>query len=429
MEKTKRRTFIKGAAAVSAFTILKPSIAFGTQNNSAIRMGFIGCGSRGTSVITAMSANTNIRIIALADLFDNQLAMAQKTCNNSNAKKGFAEIGKSAVYQGSSAYLRLMDNQDVDAVLISTPAYAHPEILEAAVLAGKHAYCEKPAAIDIDGCKRIINLSESINDKLSAVFGFQIRYATPYVELVKRIHQGDIGEIVSVQLYYFSSEVPLKPHAGMKWDEARIRNHFHFNELSGGILLDQAIHMIDVCNWALQGTPIFALGTGGKKGTPDFGNTWTNYQVIYKYPNDVNVSVQSTQLGKTSGDVCARFIGTSGIAEAHYSGGVFIRGKNEWDSGVIKTGSALTPQQIAAGGTLSSLGDADRHKGQSFINSIETGKYLNQLRSGAESTLSAVLGREAAIRQELVTWEEIDLISQKIDPMLNLKQFDKTDSR
>ncbi len=425
MEKTERRTFIKGVAAVSAFTILKPAIAFGSKNNSVVRMGFIGCGSRGTSVITAMSANTNINIITLADIFDNQLVTAQKNCNASNAKKGFAEIQKANVFQGSNAFLKLLDNKDVDAVLISTPAYAHPEILEAAVSAGKHVYCEKPAAIDIAGCKRIINVSESIGSKLSAVFGFQIRYASPYVEMVRRIHQGDIGEIVSVQLYYFSSEVPLKPHTGMTYDEARIRNHFHFNELSGGILLDQAIHMIDVCNWALQGTPVHAMGTGGKKGGPDFGNTWTNYQVIYKYPNDVNVSVQSTQFGQVFGDVCARFIGTTGIAEAHYAGGVFIKGKNEWDSGVIKSGTVLSSQQIAAGAALSSLGDADKNKGISFISSIETGKHINQLQSGCNSTISAVLGREAAIRQELVTCDEVDLTSQRIEPMLNLKQFDR----
>jgi len=425
MKKMERRTFLKSATAVSAFTILKPAITFGSKNNSAIRMGFIGCGSRGTGVISAMSANTNIDIIALADIFSDKLILARESINKCNANKGFAEIQKENIYQGSKAYLKLLDNKDVDAVLISTPAYAHPEILEAAVGAGKHAYCEKPAAIDIDGCKRIQNVSENLNNRLSVVIGFQIRYATPYVEMVKRIQQGDIGDLISAQIYYFSSGVPLKPINGMSYDEARIRNHFHFNELSGGILLDQGIHMIDICNWALQGTPLHAIGAGGKKGCMDFGNTWTNYQVIYKYPNDVNVSLQSTQFGPTFGDVCARFVGTKGIAEAHYSGGVFIKGENEWDSGVIKSGATLTPEQIATRASLSSLDDADKNKGKSFINSIETGKYLNQLRSGCDSTLSAILGREAATRQELVTWDEIDLSTEKTDPKLNLTQFDK----
>jgi myo-inositol 2-dehydrogenase / D-chiro-inositol 1-dehydrogenase len=420
-----RRTFMKSTAAVSAVTILKPGIAFGSKNNSAIRMGFIGCGNRGTGVISAMSSNSNINIIALADLFDDKLKLACENVNKCNVNKGFAEVGTENIFQGSNAFLKLLENKNVDAVLISTPAYAHPSILEAAVAAGKHAYSEKPAAIDIDGCKKILKVSENANGKLSVVIGFQIRYATPYVEMVKRIQRGDIGELISAQLYYFSSGIPLKPHTGMSYDEARIRNHFHFNELSGGIFLDQAIHIIDICNWALQGTPLHAIGAGGKKGCPDFGNTWTNYQVIYKYPNDVNVSVQSTQLGTSFGDVCARFVGTRGIAEAHYSGGVFIKGENEWDSGVLRGGVSLSPQQIASGSSLSSLDDADKNKGKSFINSIETGHYLNQLRDGCNSTLSAILGREAATRQELVTWDEIDLSSERTDPQLDLTQFDK----
>jgi len=420
-----RRNFLKSVTAVSAFTILKPSIVFGSKNNSAIRMGFIGCGGRGTNVISTMSANTNIHIIALADIFNDKLIIAQQAINKCNTNKGLAAVQKAGIYKGSDAYGRLLNNNDVDAVLISTPAYAHPEILEAAITAGKHAYCEKPAATDIDGCKSIQRASENVRNKLSVVLGFQIRYATPYIELVKRIQRGDIGELISVQLYYFSSGSEITRTNEMTYDEARIRNHFHFNELSGGILLDQGIHMLDVCNWALQATPIHAIGSGGKKGCANFGNAWTNYQVIYKYPNDVNVSIHSTQVGPHFGDVCARFVGTKGIAEAHYSKGVYIKGENEWSSGVIADNVKLTTEQLASGTFLSALGDADENKGKSFINSIETGNYLNQLGSGCDSTLTAILGREAATRQELVTWDEIDISSEKIDPKLDLTQFDK----
>jgi myo-inositol 2-dehydrogenase / D-chiro-inositol 1-dehydrogenase len=420
-----RRDFIKGSAFISAATILKPTTVFGSSANSAVRVGIIGVGNRGMAVINSMSAYAGIYISAAADLLEDKLTAGVKQLDSFNKKAGFPDISRSNRYSGSKAFLALLDSKEVDAVLISTPAYAHPEILEAAVAAGKHAYCEKPAAIDVDGCKRILKLGENINNKLSVVIGFQIRYATPYGEMVKRIQRGDIGDLINVQLYYFSSAVPLIRATGMSYDEARIRNHFHFNELSGGILLDQGIHMIDVCNWALKATPLDAVGTGGKKGCSDFGNTWTNYQVIYRYPDDVNVSIHSTQVGPSFGDVCARFVGSKGIAEAHYSGGVFINGENEWDSGVIKTGVALTPQQIAAGASRSSLDDADKNKGKSFINSIETGNHINQLRTGCESTLSAMLGRDAATRRELVTWDAMDFSSERIDPKLDLTQFDK----
>ncbi|MDD3789663.1 MAG: hypothetical protein PHO94_13365, partial [Petrimonas sp.] len=180
---------------------------------------------------------------------------------------------------------------------------------------------------------------------------------------------------------------------------------------------------IDVCNWVLDATPLHAIGDDGRKGNPGFGNAWTNYQVIYKYPDDVNVSVHSSKVGKIFGDVCARFIGTKGIAEAHYSGGVFISGENQWDSGVLRSAGELTPESIARGATSSSLDDADKNKGKAFINSITSGKYLNQLESGCNSTLTAISGREAASRQEKITWDELVYTPQKIDPMLDLKQF------
>ncbi len=418
-----RRKFVKNAGIISAATIIKPDIVFRTNANPAIRMGIIGCGSRGTTVISTMSKNTNISIIAMADLFDYQLQNALVKYNDLNIAKGFSEIQKSNIYQGSKAYLQLLDNKDVDAVLISSPCYTHPEFLKAAIAAGKHVYCEKPVATDVDGCRQVELLGKNLNGKLSVAIGFEIRYATPYIEMINRIHQGDIGDIISADLYYFSSAVPLKPFKNIPNDEARIRNHFHFLELSGGILVDQGIHMLDISNWALNAHPVEAMGTGGIKSGLEFGNAWNNYQAVYKYPNDVNMSMHSTQIGPAFGDVCARFIGTKGIAEAHYNRGVFITGENKWDSGVAK--GEATPEQVASGAFLSSLHDADENKVKSFIKSIETGNHLNETQQGSESTLTAILGRNAAKAHKKITWDEMRLSNEKIDPKLNLSQFDK----
>ena len=426
MTKIERRSFLKTAAAISALTILKPATIFGSKANSAIQVGVIGCGNRGTAVISSMSKNTNIRISAMADLFADQLDKASVTFNRLNASNKVAAISKSNIYQGSEAYMELLHNKEVDAVLISSPAYTHPEFIEAAVAAGKHVYCEKPVAVDVDGCKRAERVSERLNGKLTVVIGFQIRYATAYVEMVKRIHQGDIGDVVNGQMYYISSRVDIKRLKNVSNDEARIRNHFHFQALSGGILLDQGIHMLDVCNWALQGNPTEAMGTGGKKGGADFGDTWSNYQVLYQYPDDVNVTFHSTQLGPQFGDVCGRFIGTKGIAEAHYSGGVFINGENKWDSGILRAeADDLTKAQQAAGVFTSSLHDANANKVKSFIASIETGNHLDEIRSGVNSTLTAILGRDAAETKRPLTWDQIRTSNGKLDAKLNLSQFDK----
>ena len=422
----KRRSFLKGATAASVFTIVKPGTAFGSIANSAVRMGIIGCGNRGTTVISSMSKNTKTAIIAMADLFEDKLQNANPVLNKLNTSKGLPEISKTNIYRGSKAYLSLLNNKDVDAVLISSPCYSHPGYIEAAVAAGKHVYSEKPVAVDVAGCLQVMRLGEIAKGKLSIAIGFQIRFASAYAEMVRRIHQGDIGEIINAQVYYFAGSGTPKPDTGMSYDELRIRNHYQFHALSGSILLDQGVHVLDVCNWALKTRPISAIGTGGRKGGIDFGDKWTNYQVLYQYPYDVNVSFHNTQQGKQSGDVCARFIGTTGIAEAHYSGGVFIQGENAWDSGIARCKETqLTAEQRAAGIFLSSLHDADANKDINFINSIESGNYINEALSGCESTLTAILGRTAATAKEEITWAEMIASNAKTDPMLDLSQFDK----
>jgi predicted dehydrogenase len=224
-----------------------------------------------------MCENTNAAIIAMADLFSDKLQAAFPVFNKLNAEKGSPVIPGANLYQGSKAYLSLLNNKDVDAVLISSPCYSHPGYIEAALAAGKHVYSEKPVAPDVVGCEQVIRLGEMAKGKLSLAIGFQIRFASSYVEMIRRIQQGDIGEIINAQLYYLAAGSPPKPYNNVSYDESRIRNQYHFRALSGGILVDQGIHMLDVCNWALKSHPLNANGTGGRKGGYDFGDKWTNF--------------------------------------------------------------------------------------------------------------------------------------------------------
>ena len=419
-----RRKFIKSTAALSTLTIVSPRIAFGSKANSAIRMGIIGCGGRGTAVISSMSQHTNINITAMADLFRDKLDAAKIRFDAINKEKGFPEIAKSSTYVGSQSYLQLLENKEVDAVLISSPAYTHADFMEAATAAGKHVYCEKPVSPDVAGCRKMERVGERYDKTLSMTIGFQIRYATPYAQMVERIHRGDIGKVLSAQLYYLSAQTRVHDTPGKSYDEMRIRNQYHFHALSGGTLLDQSIHMIDVCNWALGEHPKSAIGTGGMDDSQTLGDTWKHFQVAYEYPS-TNVMVQATQYGSEWGGVCARFIGTEGTAIAYYTGGVFISGKKAWDSGILRCSEGEpTEEQRRTGAFLSSLYDADRNKGTAFIRSIETGSYLNDTFSGVESTLAAIMGREAAMSGEKVMWDNLRLSSQRLDPKLNLGQFD-----
>lgn len=402
-----RRDFLKMCAASAAFSMLRPFGAMANEKlNRPVRIGFIGTGNRGThGVITAMSHNNNIEIYALADLFRDRIDQVLPHLNSLNTAKGLSAIDEKRIFVGNNAYKQLLKLKEVDAVVIATPAYAHPFIFEAAVKAHKHVYCEKPAAPDVYGTMQMMKAAKGVKD-LSLVMGFQVRYSSAYAEMIRRIHNGDIGEVLTAQLYY-NGNGGACPKPEREDDEFRIRHHFQYLALSGGILNDQGIHIIDICNEVLKAHPEYAFGIGNDKGKRhEIGDTLSNYHILYGYPNGVNVSCQSLQAGNIFGDVCARFIGSKGFAEAHYSGGVFIKGENEWNSGVQHA-----------------LNDADALKGKSFIDSIVSGKYINQIESACNSTLAAMLGREAVMKGEKLTWEKMIKEKQRYGNQPDLSKF------
>jgi len=422
-----RRNFLKSAAAASAaLTIVKPRTAFGYTANSQVQLGIIGCGGRGTADASSMMKYTDTRVAGIAELFEDRLLEGKEHFNGINREKGYPEIKDAMLFLGSNAYKKLIESKEIDAVLITSPAFLHPVHLEAAVEAGKHAYCEKPVAVDVAGIKRIRRAGENAGKRQTLAVGFQIRHATPFVEMVKRIHRGDIGDIVTVSAYYFAGSIPVTWRTGVSYDEERIRAWFWDRALSGDILVEQGIHVVDICNWTLKGHPIRATGTGGRSGRNDHGDVWSHYQVLFEYPGGVHVSFHSTQFEPGYGDVCERFFGTKGIAEAHYTGGVFIKGENAWDSGVARgTTESISQKDWAAGTFKSALDDADPNKQKAFIESIKTGKYINEAEAGAESALSAILGRTAAYKGEEVTWDEVANSTDHFDPQIDLSQFDR----
>lgn len=402
-----RRNFIKMSAATAAFSVIKPlGTMAGEKMNRPVRIGFIGTGNRGTyGVITSMCRNNKVELYALADLFRDRIDQVLPHLNNLNKENGLPNIEERNIYVGKDAYRQLLQDDKVDAVVIATPAYAHPFIFEEAVKARKHVYCEKPAAPDAYGALRMIKAAQGVRD-LSLVMGFQVRHSSAFDEMIRRVHNGDIGRIVAAQLYYNAGGAGgAKP--AVEDDEFRIRHHFQYLELSGGTLNDQAVHMMDICREVLQANPLYAMGHSSRKGVKcEYGNFNTNYQILYKYPEDINVMVQQTSVGSATGGVVARFFGENGTAEAKYSGGVFITGPNKWDSGIDNA-----------------LGDADTNKGKSFIGSIISGNYINEIEAGCNSTLMAILGREAAARGGKLTWNKLVKTRQRYGNQPDLTKF------
>ncbi len=424
--KMQRRTFLKETAVAAAgVTILPAATVFGTAANSVLNMGVIGCGGRGTAVSTSFVANTETRLAAAADLFKDRLMAAQTNFNKANAAKGRAAIEESNLFLGSQGYLRLLDRKDVDFVLVSSPPFLHPEHLEAVVQSGKHVYCEKPVGVDVRGCKRVIAAGKKVGTKQTLAVGFQIRHASPYVAMVQKIHGGAIGDIATVQACYLAGTVRLPQFPNASPEELRLRHWLNYQALSGDILVEQGIHVVDICNWALKGHPVKAMGSNGRVGRKDQGDSSSYFVVNYIYPNNVNVAFQSTQFDPGLGDVFERFFGTNGIAEAHYTGGVFIKGPTPWDSGVARgSQQEISAKDWATGTFKSALEDADPNKQKAVVDSIKTGKYINEAEAGAESALTAILGRTAAYTGKVVTWDEMLASDAAFDPKVNLKQFD-----
>jgi predicted dehydrogenase len=429
-EKIGRRQVL-GAAVAAGLMIIKPQLVRGTAANSAVRLGLLGCGDRGTHVATSFANNTSARVVALADLFQDQLEKGKRHFDSVADKKGYAGIDPKLMFRGPRAYQALASCPEIDMVQISTPDIFHPEHLEAVVNSGKHVYCEKPVAANVTGCKRVMRIGEKVQNRFSLDIGFQVRHASPYVELVRRVHAGALGKIACGAAYYHSTGVFYPPYPNASPLERRIRTFFWDRVISGDIIVDQGIHLIDICNWMLCAHPLKALGTGGRRVKEDPGDCWDHFDVTYTYPNNVHLNLNTYQAGKALSDVAIRMFGAKGVAEMHYEGVVGIYGDEPWEwEGSVGSASPRPghaniyavgnedPSKRATGIFHGALENADPEKEKIFIDSITSGKFHNQVAIGADSTLSTILGRQAAYSGREITWDELLASNQTYDPEL-----------
>jgi len=406
VDRVDRRTFIGVTAGTAGAMLIHPSLVRGTEANSAIRVGLLGCGGRGTEDATNLVDAGGARVVALGDLFPDQLEIARAAFDKLQAAKGFSAIDASHLFVGPEAYLKMASSKEVDAVVIATPPYYHPLHLEAMVAAGKHVYLEKPVAVDVPGAMKVIEIGKRAEGKLSLDVGFQIRDCPPFVELVKRIHGGALGKIICGEAHYLTGYIdrPAWPNASAA--EKRLRNWVYDRVLSGDIIVEQNIHVIDICNWILKSHPLKVSATGGRAGRPADGDAYGNYHVVFQYPDGVDVTFSSTQFAKGWWDVTERFFGTKGTSQSPYSGPLGIWGEQAWQYGSETKNSSELQAFSTTGSFHSNLEFADAEKKKAFIASIASGNFHNQAAKGAESALSCIMARTAAYTGREVTWEE-----------------------
>ena len=420
----RRQLLVTGSQALSGIMLLKPQTVFGYQANSAVRIGLLGCGNRGTSVATSFSQNTSAQVVALADIFPDKLAEGKAHFDKLNSSLNRAPVDSKLLFHGPHAFEQLAASHEVDVIQISTPPFFHVHHLEAAVASGKHVYCEKPVGIDVQQAKQALEIAKRVKPTQSVDVGFQCRMAPPIAAIAEKIKAGALGKVATVAGNYNAPASTEKTRPGIKPDEYRLRNWLWDKALSGDILVEQNIHIIDLCNWMLGAHPVKATATGGRNVLKHSGDCWDNYQVDYTYPGDIHFSFASTQFGSDGKfDAGLKLFGSSGSATVPYSGAIQITGSQAWEWKDTKSSAPGTGQFAANGSFLDNLEFADREKDRTFIESITSGPAHNQIPAGVETALSCMLGRMAGYQRREVSWEDLLTHGETYQLGFNLEQF------
>lgn len=393
-----RRGFIAGAgAAAFSFAAMKPELAFGTEANSKIRLGMIGCGMRGKDIGDRFVEHGGYEIVAAADYFQNKVDAFGEKFGLDSSKR----------FTGLSGYKKVLES-GVDAVAVECTPYFHPEHAAAAIDAGVHAYVAKPVAVDVWGCNLIAETGRKATaNKKVLLVDFQTRANEFYREAVKRVHYGDIGNLMYGEANFVTGPTWLtwNPIGKILYDkpndpEARLRGWGLSRELSGDIITEQAIHAVDVASWILEEDAISAYGTGGLKSRK-IGNCWDYFAVVYRFAKDVALIFHCKQGGTDDvGGIDCTMFGTKGAVDTHYGGEVSIRGQTPYRGGMTS--------EIYWGGVKKNIAD--------FYDNITKGEYANPtVAKSVRSTLTSILGRSAAYEGHEMKWGEMMQRNEKFE--------------
>lgn len=394
-DKLARRTFLAGAAATT-FTIVKPSQVRGTQANSTITLGLIGCGGRGKWLVPLFQQHGGYKFTAVADYFDDR-------ADEGGEKTGVPQDKRFTTLSG---YKRLLET-DVDAVVIETPPYFHPEQAAAAVDAGKHVYLAKPIAVDVPGCVSIGDSGKKATSKKQVfLVDFQTRANEYYRQAAKRIHAGELGKLVMADARYPCGVIG---HAAPQKPEEQLRSWYNLKAISGDFIVEQSIHSMDVATWFINAHPIKAYGSGGSKGLRKWGDIWDHFNVLYTFPEGVICSFYSIQMANGApNEITCRLYGQKGTVDSDYYSHVWMHFDNP-----AKNMEGKWDDMYTAGAVVNI---------KEFHEAVMKGDCSNPtVAPSVRSNLTVVLGRNAGYKGGEVTWKEMMAANEKYE--LDLKPF------
>lgn len=400
-----RRDFIKtsGTAAATAglaSSLGFPSITRAKGNSDLIKLGMIGCGGRNTGAAAqALKADSNVQLVAMADVFPEQIENSLKNLKAQNEESPEKiDVKKSKQFVGLDAYKEVLDS-GIDMVLIATPGGFRPIHLRAAVDAGKHIFCEKPMAVDPTGVRSVMDSVRLSKEKNLAIrAGFNMRFDTAYREAMQRIEDGQIGEIKAIfatrmsnRLARFSGE--RKPNQGdLEW---QLRNWHYFNWLSGDLIMEISVHSIDKIGWVMGDVPPAACVATGARHQQSVGDIWDQFDVTYQYENGVQAALKTRYQSNCYNIHQDLIIGTKGTCELGWNKAQ-ITGETKWRY----KGDPVSSHQI---------------EHDELFADLRAGKRPNNGDRMAKSTLMGIMGRMSAYTGQRLTWEQA--LDSKLDTM------------
>ena len=384
-----RREFGKAVAAAGVGLAI-PAPGVFAAGSDTVRVAIVGCGDRGTvDAVYCMRSAPGVELVAIADLFPDKVDAALEKLRAEVPDQ--VKVPPDRIFLGFDAYKKVLALDDVSLVMLLTPPGFRPEMVAAAVEAGKHLFVEKPGAVDPVGVRSLIESSARAAQKgLSLVVGTQQRYAPQYLELVQRIRDGQIGELThlealwigDMELWHYHDRQPS--WSDMEW---QVRCWPLFTWLSGDHYVEQLVHNLDVVNWVADASPVVCHGIGGRqvRTGPQFGNIFDHFAVRYEYANGLTMFAMATQQRGISTRVGNVIHGTKGAAQVD-RGSATITGEKPWEFD-----------------GQGSSGDLEMHA--ALIRSIREAKPINEGLRLAEATMTGVMGRMSAYTGRALKWD------------------------
>ena len=379
-----RRDFCRTAAVASVAAVI-PGAGVFAQGSDKFRVGVIGCGGRGTgAAIDCLTADPAVEIVALGDLVQDRVDSSLKRLTE--RFPGRVNVPVNRRFTGFDNHLGVCSCPEVNLIVTAAPPGFRPIHLKAAIEAGKHVFMEKPVAVDPVGVRSVITTSELAAQKgLAIVAGTQRRHQQLYLEMMKRVQDGQIGEIVGAQCYWNQGDLWVKQREpNMTEIEWQCRNWLYFTWTSGDHIVEQHVHNLDVVHWALGTMPTNVVGMGGRqvRVAPEYGNIFDHFAVEYEYPNGVRVMSMCRQTKGAADRVEERIVGTKGVAHSRGE----IVGEKPWKF-EVKEQNPYVLEHV------------------DLIASIRKGKPLNEGRQVALSTMMAIVGRMSAYTGRMMSWD------------------------